>query len=552
MRTGINESTADPANDLQKKILVVEDEGIVAIEIQSRLKNLGYGITGVASSAEEAMKLAELTRPALVLMDIKLKGEMDGIQAAEWIRSNLDTPVVYLTAYTDDGTLQRAKITQPFGYLIKPFEERELHTTIEISLYNHQMERRLQISEARYRAVSELTSDFAFSLKVEKDGSYSLEWMTDAFPRITGYSIEEIAIPKELERLVYPDDISLVLKHLRPDPTHPDAVADHPASFDYRIISKNGEIKWLHGSTHPIFEGESRRLVRIYAAAKDVTARKNAEELIRIQRDLGIALSFTRDLTDALGKLLEATIQVSGIDCGALYLVDEETGGIVLAAHEGLPHQFIDITSFGPDSPQVKLVMKGEAIYGHYTEITTPLDEIDHTSGLKALAIIPVKHEGRIVAALNLASHGQDEIPVNSRNALEAISSQIGGIIAWVKAEMALRESEENYRLITEGVSEGIFQLDLSGTARFVNPSFDRLFGYLEGEFIGHHYSDLVHQMHLPEMKILMDDTFLGNYIETELDMQRKDGQRFPAFISAGPIRKDGTIIGLIGIVRRL
>ena len=125
-------------------ILVVEDERIVALEIKDTLTHLGYHVVASTSTGEEAVELAESHRPSLVLMDIHLKGEMDGIEAAEQIWGGFQIPVIYLTANADEETLQRAKITEPYGYLIKPFEERELHTTIEMALYRARMERKLE------------------------------------------------------------------------------------------------------------------------------------------------------------------------------------------------------------------------------------------------------------------------------------------------------------------------------------------------------------------------------------------------------------------------
>ncbi|MCC7450849.1 MAG: response regulator [Anaerolineae bacterium] len=126
------------------KILIVEDESIVALDIRNRLIRMGYHVVGMAVTGEEAVDQAREKQPNLVLMDIRLKGEMDGIEAAAAIRACFEIPVIYLTAYADENTLQRAKITEPYGYLIKPFEERELTNVIEIALYKHRMEKRLR------------------------------------------------------------------------------------------------------------------------------------------------------------------------------------------------------------------------------------------------------------------------------------------------------------------------------------------------------------------------------------------------------------------------
>jgi len=118
-----------------EKILVVEGEAIVAKDIQNTLKSLGYDAPAIALSGEEAINKSEEIHPDLLFMGIVLKGEIDGIEAAEKIRNHFNIPVVYLAAYMDEKTLQRAETTGPFGYILKPFEERELHTTIETTLY---------------------------------------------------------------------------------------------------------------------------------------------------------------------------------------------------------------------------------------------------------------------------------------------------------------------------------------------------------------------------------------------------------------------------------
>ncbi|WP_342303759.1 response regulator [Methanolobus sp. ZRKC5] len=122
------------------KILVVEDENVVALELKKRLKKLGYQVSSVASSGKEAINKVEGFLPNLVIMDIRLKGDMDGIQAAQIIKEKFNIPVIYLTAHSDDETLKRAKQTEPYGYILKPFEEDDLRTAIEIALYKYQVE----------------------------------------------------------------------------------------------------------------------------------------------------------------------------------------------------------------------------------------------------------------------------------------------------------------------------------------------------------------------------------------------------------------------------
>lgn len=142
-------------NMLQKKIMLVEDEMIVAVGMQRRLENMGYVVLDIVDNGEEAVRKAGELKPDLILMDIVLKGEMDGIEAAQQIHELYDIPIIYLTAYSDEETLERAKITEPFGYVLKPFEDREVQSVIEMALYKHETERKLKESEEKYRRLIE-------------------------------------------------------------------------------------------------------------------------------------------------------------------------------------------------------------------------------------------------------------------------------------------------------------------------------------------------------------------------------------------------------------
>lgn len=142
----------------KKRIFVVEDESIVSKDIQQSLKKLGFEIAGAASSGEKAVEKIEETKPDLVLMDIMLKGEMSGIDTAEIVKEKFNIPVIYLTAYADEGTLSKVKVTEPYGYIIKPFKEIDLLTSIEMALYKHGKE--VEVIKER---------DFLYSLVEQKE-----------------------------------------------------------------------------------------------------------------------------------------------------------------------------------------------------------------------------------------------------------------------------------------------------------------------------------------------------------------------------------------------
>jgi PAS domain S-box-containing protein len=140
----------------QRTILIVEDEAIVAMDIEDRLAGIGYQLAGRAASGERALALAEDKRPSLILMDIRLKGDIDGITAAEEIRRRFHIPVIFLTAYSEDATLDRAKLTEPYGYILKPFDDRELKSAIEIALYKHHAEEEIRRVNRFYDVLSQV------------------------------------------------------------------------------------------------------------------------------------------------------------------------------------------------------------------------------------------------------------------------------------------------------------------------------------------------------------------------------------------------------------
>ena len=171
------------------KIMVVEDESIVAKDIQNRLKKFGYLVPAIASSGEEAIDKAGEISLDLVLMDIRLKGAIDGIEAARQIYKRFQLPVIYLTAYADEDTLNRAKHTQPFGYILKPFKERELSTTIEITLARHRLERQLKEREQWLSTVLRSIADAVITTDLDD----RISFMNPAAEALTGWPLEAAA-----------------------------------------------------------------------------------------------------------------------------------------------------------------------------------------------------------------------------------------------------------------------------------------------------------------------------------------------------------------------
>jgi two-component system, cell cycle sensor histidine kinase and response regulator CckA len=294
------------------QILVVEDESIVAKDLQNRLSSLGYSVPAVASSGEEAIHKAMETKPDLILMDIMLPGEMDGIEASRRIADRLDVPIIYLTAYSDDDTVRRAKDSSPFGYLLKPYGEKELHTTIEMTLARHRLESRVRESERWLAATLRCVGDAV----IATDARGSIKLVNSVAESLTGWSRYDAA-DKYLSEVVEikTQDNGFNLEGLAAVSLRRGIATDLPKNA--LLITRNRRQTPVEGSATPILDDEGI-FSGFVLAFRDVSQRLRAEEgLQRSEQALrqahkmeaigrmagGVAHDFNNLLTIVLGNL---------------------------------------------------------------------------------------------------------------------------------------------------------------------------------------------------------------------------------------------------------
>lgn len=246
------------------KILVVEDENIVAKDIQTTLKALGYTVTAVVASGEEAIQKTGETQPDLVLMDIMLKGYQDGVEAARQIFARFNIPVVYLTAYTDETTLQRAKVTEPYGYILKPFEERELHIAIEMAIYKHKMAKKLKEREQWLATILRSINDAV----IVTDDKSLVTFMNPVAEMLTGWK-QKNALGKNLA------DVFKIVSAENHTTAQPASRHEAAANYSLLIASDGREIP-IDDSAAPIRD-ENGNLTGAVLVFRDISARQQAE-----------------------------------------------------------------------------------------------------------------------------------------------------------------------------------------------------------------------------------------------------------------------------------
>ncbi len=254
------------------KIMVVEDENIVALDLRNALTTLGYAVSAIAASGEEALHCAHENRPDLVLMDIRLKRDLDGIETADRLRQQFFIPVIYLTAYADPATLQRARLTEPYGYILKPFEERELQMVIEMALYRHEMEKKLKASEQWLATTVQSIGEAV----IATDLLGCIQLINPVAEALTGWNRDE-ALGQDCTRI-----IQLVDEWNRDQPCTPihTALTQRLPTYGHDrmlLISRDGKEIPIDHSAAPIQDSQGRLLGAVLVF-RDITEHRRAQE----------------------------------------------------------------------------------------------------------------------------------------------------------------------------------------------------------------------------------------------------------------------------------
>ncbi len=291
------------------RILIIEDSFIVSTHLRTTLEREGYAVIGTEASGEEGLALVETQKPDLVLMDIMLNGPMDGIEAARAVRSKFHIPVIYITALTDRETIQRAKITEPFGYLTKPIEDRELFTVIEMALYKHSIESRLRQSEEKFHSTVLSISDGLIII----DAHFQVTFMNPSAEMATGWALREAQGSDVFTIFSLKDRLSEEFP-VNPFKNHLHRGRANSLPENLALVCRNGnEHPVGEGSMSPVFN-DNGEIIGMVIIFKDLSERVAHEKLFKDfeKRHLAALLEgqeqersrIARDLHDGLGQLL--------------------------------------------------------------------------------------------------------------------------------------------------------------------------------------------------------------------------------------------------------
>lgn len=491
-------------NEKAARILICEDEVILAKDLADSLKDLGYEVAGKASSGEDCIRLAEETRPDLILMDIDLKGEIDGIEAAEQIRARMDIPVVYVTVYAEKDLLEKATHTGPYGYLSKPVGFLELKSTVEMALFKHKADRQLRASEVKFRSLVEQIPAIVYEAAC--DQSSTKVYVSPHVESLLGFSQEDfVADPDLWGKMLHTDDRARVMADLSKRRESGETFVS-----EYRMIARDDRTIWFRDEARVVCDGIGQPPC-VQGVMFDITDLKKSEEALT-ESEERFSKSFVNN---------PAGLTIVHMDTNRVLEVNDAWTKIFGYSRE-------------------------EAI----GRTTMELGIYDAETYRKIMEEIRVKGQVRNVEVTVKNRTGEDRVLLVSREVIPM--GDVPHLLAMgvditdrKKAEEALTASEEKFRQLAEVAFEGILFHD-GGVLLDANEQFYTTMGYEPDELIG---TQIMEKSIAPESIDTVRGHIASGFTEPyEIVGLRKDGSRIPLEVRARLKRIGGKDIRAVAL----
>ncbi len=599
----------EPAAPTPANVFIVEDEALIAMELSDRLTSLGYHVAGTASRGEEALEAIIKSRPDAVLMDIHLAGALDGIQTAARLRERANLPVIFLTAYSDAELLGQAGKVEPFGYLVKPFEERELHATIQMALYKHRMEQALRDANTRLdEKVRQRTAELAQSREnlavtlnsigdavLATDAQGRITHLNPVAERLTGWSQQE-AVGKPIA-----DVFKIVDEAARkPAPipvSHVLATGEDQTLTNHTVlISRNGTEYSIADSASPMRDA-SGNTIGVVLVFRDETEARERRRLVSRQAAMLAALHRVQEqfinapegpgsFNDILSVLLESTGSLTGFIGEVLYTAQDKPylKTHAITAVTGIEGEKPHCAEAGPAPTALTSIT---ALFGAIMSNGRPLIANDPANDprcgdlpaghpLTSFLGVPITVGGRVVGMIGVGNRagGYDDrvlaeiqpllatygsMIVARRNALHRRTAEesLRALNVNLEAEVerraaALLASEKRYSDLVERINDAIVRDDVEGRLVYANHHFLEWFGLQDREL-----HDIVLEDYVaPEWRAIVRDLHnrrvRGERVPNRIEYEGlgPSGRRLWLDVFVTPVAENGVIVGTQAVVR--
>ncbi len=402
--------------------------------------------------------------------------------------------------------------------------------------------KQLRKKEELYRSIVENSHDGIVII----DDRSTIVFVNPEMCRLVGYSFNEI-VGRNFINFIDDASRKFVLDRYR----RRQKGENVPSVYELTLVGKSGEK--IHGEVRVGLYNTPDDRIQSVVQFLDITDRKRSENMLAMLHDLAIKLSGVIEADEAMKLIMDALLRIDEVDSGGLYIRNLVTGDIMLTAHTGLSEQFISAVSYLPsNSPQVNLLQKGSPIYIHFSRLLEMFSEeqkkMQSMEGIRALASIPLIYGGELIGALNATSHIQDEFSDAAKNSIEALASQVSAVVARLRSETALRESERKYRNLVEQTDSIVFTANAGGIITYISPSIQNHTGYAPDEVIGHEFIQFIHPDDVEKIITKYNELVHGIIGPDEYRLVAKDGSSVWIISNSQSVISDGNLKGIIGV----
>ncbi|HEY5532586.1 MAG TPA: PAS domain S-box protein [Candidatus Anoxymicrobiaceae bacterium] len=466
----------------QPRILVVEDEKTVSLIVRRLLESKLACDVKIADCCDAARRELASSNFELITLDYQLP-DGNGLELLEEINSSKDSPpVIMVTGHGDEATAVEAFKLGASGYVVK--DKRMGTLLVEEAEKALELRRALRTLTEREQRLRMLTDNMV-DVVTQVDAEGHIVYVSPSVERVSGFTQEE-AMGMHAELVAHPDDSPEV------DRIRSEAIArgDSLVKLESRNMHKTRGWIWMESVGRLLYDENGDFTGAIYSS-RDVTDRKRSEGLVEAQRDLAIALSGISDTRDILQLAVERVLEVTGLDCGGIYILNQHTGDLKLEHNFGTSEEFTsNVGPFNSSSRIFEVIRTGEPIYLPNFE-REPLNPIVQKEGLRFIAALPLRYEGDVVGCLNVGSYSLDDLPDYLRKFLVGLAGLVGQAVGRSSLQAAIRESDERYRQLYENISEAVFAYDDDAVLTGMNRKAAEMLGYTEEELLGRRIRDL-------------------------------------------------------------
>jgi len=522
-----------------KKILIVEDEVVIAMDLQSSVEKFGYTVSGHITRGEDVIAAIETDKPDIILMDVKLEGDLNGVEAALLVYEKYDIPVIFITSFSNAEIIDRAKRTNPYGYIVKPFNDRELSTNIEIAIYKHETELRLRESEKKYRDLAESIQQII----IECDLLGNIKYINQPGMQLLALSSDEFKAGVNLSNFIQHSSLEFIKWRI----THHSLRDVQSLNREHLLINKYGKHYFIEEYLAPVYN--TNIISGFRGILFDVTAKRLKETLNILYNRL--TYLYREDTVDPMEIImfLLAEFKKQFPYLEDVYFNEVKQDKRIITTHRT---ETITVRNYSHGHSETVVESK-RPLYLRGSE----LEEFNEEHKIKAQdkkAVcwtgFPVNFQDKNFGVFAFQSFkNENALTLSDYDNLTLFFNNVNSLFDRISYLKYIKQSEAEYRHLVNSINEGLIRSDLKGNVTYVNKQFTQITGYSEEEVLGQNLitSIAINDKGRTKLKKELYERNKGLSNHYELQVTTKSGEIKELIINGSAFRNNnGKIVGSI------